>query len=84
MNASLLSLRDSRLSSLPKVKILHWSCSLYILNDSVGEESACSAGDTGDVGSWVGKIPWRRKQQLTPAFLPEKSHGQRNLESYSP
>ena len=27
----------------------------------------------------VGKIPWRRKWQLTVVFLPEKSHGQRNL-----
>ena len=24
----------------------------------------------------VGKIPWRRKWQPTPVFLPEKSHGQ--------
>ena len=23
---------------------------------------------------WVGKIPWRRKWQTTPTFLPEKSH----------
>ena len=30
------------------------------------------------------KIPWRRKWQPTPVFLPEKSHGQKNLESYSP
>ena len=28
---------------------------------------------------WVRKIPWRRKWQPTPAFLPEKSHGQRSL-----
>ena len=28
---------------------------------------------------WVGKIPWRRKWQNTPVFLPGKSHGQRNL-----
>ena len=28
---------------------------------------------------WVGKIPWRRKWQSTPVFLPEKSHGQRTL-----
>ena len=28
---------------------------------------------------WVGKIPWRRKWQPTPVFLPEKSHGQSNL-----
>ena len=27
---------------------------------------------------WVGKIPWRRKRQPTPVFLPGKSHGQRN------
>jgi len=26
---------------------------------------------------WVGKIPWRRAQQLTPVFLPGESHGQR-------
>jgi len=33
---------------------------------------------------WVGKIPWRRKWQSTPVFLPGKSHGQRNLVGYSP
>ena len=34
--------------------------------------------------SWVRKIPWRRKWQPTPIFLPGKSHGQRNLGGYSP
>ena len=33
---------------------------------------------------WVGKIPWSRKWQSTPVFLPGKSHGQRNLVGYSP
>ena len=33
---------------------------------------------------WVGKIPWRRKWQPTPVFLPGESHGQRSLEGYSP
>ena len=33
---------------------------------------------------WVGKIPWRRKWQPTPVFLPGKSHGQRSLAGYSP
>ena len=28
---------------------------------------------------WVGKIPWRRKWQPTPVFLPEESHRQRSL-----
>ena len=32
----------------------------------------------------VGKIPWRRKWQSTPAFLPGKFHRQRNLVGYSP
>ena len=34
--------------------------------------------------SWVGKMPWRRKRQPTPVFLPGKSHGQKSPESYSP
>ena len=32
---------------------------------------------------WVGKIPWRRKWQHTPLFLPGKSHKQRSLTGYS-
>ena len=32
----------------------------------------------------VVKIPWRRKWQPTPVFLPGKSHGQRSLVGYSP
>ena len=34
--------------------------------------------------TWVGKIPWRRKWQQTPVFLPGESHGQRSLTGYSP
>ena len=33
---------------------------------------------------WVGKIPWRKKWQHTPVFLPGESHGQRSLAGYSP
>ena len=33
---------------------------------------------------WVGEIPWRRKWQPTPVFLPGESHGQRTLVGYSP
>ena len=29
-------------------------------------------------------IPWRRKWQFTPVFLPGKSHGQRSLAGYNP
>ena len=31
----------------------------------------------------AGKIPWRRKWQPTPVFLPGESHGQRSLVGYS-
>ena len=33
---------------------------------------------------WVRKIPWRKKQQLTPVFLPGEICGQKGLEGYSP
>ena len=33
---------------------------------------------------WVRKIPWRRKWQPTPVFLPGESHGQRSLAGYRP
>jgi len=48
-----------------------------------GKESTCQAGDTR-FSLWVRKIPWRRKWQPTPIFLPGESHEQRNLVGYSP
>jgi len=33
---------------------------------------------------WVRKIPWNRKWEPTPVFLPGESHGQRSLAGYSP
>ena len=33
---------------------------------------------------WVGKIPWRKAWQPTPAFLPGESHGQRSLAGFIP
>ena len=37
-----------------------------------------SAGDVRDSGT----IPWRRKWQPTPVFLPGESHGQTSLVVY--
>jgi len=52
---------------------------------SAGKESTCNARDTGNsVQSLFGKMLWRRRQQPTPVFLPEKSRGQRSLVGYSP
>ena len=33
---------------------------------------------------WVRNIPWRKKWQPTPVFLPGEFHGQRSLMGYSP
>jgi len=37
--------------------------------------------DAGFIPGW-GKIPWRRKWQPTPVFLPGESLGQRHLAAY--
>ena len=42
-----------------------------------GKESTCQCRRPG-LHPWVGKIPWKRKWQLTPACLPGESHGQRS------
>ena len=46
-----------------------------------GKERACQCRRCKNLGFdlWVRKIPWRRKWQPTPVFLPEESHGQRSL-----
>ena len=51
-----------------------------------GKESACQCRRCRRHWfiSWVGKLPWRRKWQHSPVFLPGKSHGQRSLAGYSP
>ena len=43
-----------------------------------------SAMQESRVRSWVGKIPWRRKWQPTPVFLPGKSLGPLSLVDYPP
>ena len=48
-----------------------------------GKESACQCR-RHEFNPWVGKMPWSRKWQPTPVFLPGKSHGQRSLVDYSP
>ena len=51
-----------------------------------GRESACQRRrhKSCRFDPWVGKIPWRRKWQAPPVFLPGESHRQRNLGGYSP
>ena len=44
----------------------------------------CSRCKRPSFGPWFGKIPWRKKWQPAPVFLPGESHGQRSLAGYSP
>ena len=53
-------------------------CNLKIIGGTSGKESTCQCKRCG-FDHWIEKIPWRRKWQPTPAFLPGKSHGQRSL-----
>ena len=48
---------------------------------SDSKESACQCR-RHRFDPWIGKIPWRRKWQPTPVFLPGKSNGQRSLAGY--
>ena len=70
----------------PFFATLHLSARIYLQGLPRwlrGKESACQCKRYG-FNSWIGKIPWRRKWQPTPVFLPRKSHGQRSLAGYSP
>ena len=50
---------------------------------SDGKESAYDGGDLGSIPV-SGRCPYRRERQPIPVFLPEKSHGQRNMVGSSP
>ena len=59
---------------------------LYMLDfpgGSDGKASAYNAGDPGSI-SGLGISSGEGKWQPTPILLPEKSHGRRNVVSYSP
>ena len=62
-------------------KVISLQLNKFILKKK--KESACQCRRCG-FSLWVGKIPWRRKWQPTPGFLPGKSHRQRNLAGCSP
>ena len=52
---------------------------------SVVKNLPANAGDTRDMSLMLSQeVPWRRKWQHTPVFLPGKFHGQRSVAGYSP
>ena len=77
-------------SAFYELTLCHWSWSLLVQRASqvalVVKNLPANAGDIKRCGfnPWMGNIPWRRKWQPTPVFLPRKSHGQRSLEGSSP
>ena len=44
-----------------------------------GKEPVWQCRRWGLIDPWVGKIPWRKKWQPSPVFLPGESHGWRSL-----
>ena len=49
-----------------------------------GKASTCQCRSHSELSPWIRKIPWRRKWQPTPVFLPGKFHGQRSWAGYNP
>ena len=93
----LWSLSTSCLRFTPSVLLMHFWCYCKWYWDSVGLWGGFPGGFRGKEPAcqcrrhkrWrfdpqVGEIPWRRKWQPTPVFLPGKFHGQRSLGGYSP
>ena len=49
------------------------------------KNTLANAGDPEDrLDLWAGRIPWGRKWQSTPVFLPGEAYGQKSLAGYSP
>ena len=59
---------------------------LYLPRWHSGKESTFQAGnaETHRFDPWIRKLPWRRKWQRTPVFLPGKFHGQKSQVGSSP
>ena len=68
-----------------KASIL-WCSAFFMVGFLGGSDikSVCLQCRRPGFNPWVGKIPWRRKWQLTPVLLPGKFHGLRSLVGYSP
>ena len=64
---------------------LQFSVGILSPKDNQQEPSCqCRRGKRCRFDCWVGKIPWRRKWQLSLIFLPGKFHGERSLMGYCP
>ena len=74
-----------RLQSMGSQRVGHdWVTSLHFTSEVKNLPSDACHCRRHRFDPWVRKIPWRRKWQPTPVFMPGKSHGQRSLVGYSP
>ena len=69
-----------------------WMFGSQYINDCLHEYRLCSGKESfcqcrrlrrHGFNSWIRKIPWIRKWQLTPVFLQGKSHGERSPVAYN-
>ena len=70
------------LATKPLPPLSYWASQVALLV----KNPPATAGRRKRLGfdPWAGKIPWRRKWQPTPVYLPGEFHGQRSLAGYSP
>ena len=66
--------------------VLEYSLLMGFPDGASGKESTCQGRRWKRHGfdPWVRKIPWRKKWQTIPVFLPGESHGQWSVVGYSP
>ena len=70
------------------ISLFLWLGNIYYtyIGGASGKEPTCQfrRHKTCGFNPWIGTIPWSRKWQPTPVFLPGESQGQKSLEGYSP
>ena len=85
-NITLLFVYSYEYSSIPFYDFIIIFKRVYVCDFSGGSDSKSVCLQCGRPGfdPWVRKIPWRKKWQPTPVFLPGKSYVWRSLVCYSP
>ena len=68
---------------IPQIYCVYAPYNMGFPGGSAVKKSAYQCGRHG-FNAWIEKIPWRRKWQPSPVFLPEKSRRQRNLAGCRP
>ena len=75
----------SSIHGIFQARVLEWGAIAFSVGGASSKEPTCQFRRhwRHRFDPWVGNIPWRRKWQPTPVFLPGEFHGQRRLAGYS-